>query len=222
MQVHECTTSWGVLGALTRSGLLPSKAYTVVVDSRVRGPFLPSYAASAMHWTEAFTNRLTGVVKMVGSVISCEGAPRGGHAAMEWRLNPHVVPHAWATDAEGWRLLSSDPTIMQCFDSRWDTKYYSDVGAGLAMLHAGHNIDSLLTRYQGVDWWSEASWDCNGRCVARWLIGFVGRGNKESCGRVWARPGWGTAGLQLMFDSFDSLITMEAAVDPFTISNTRI
>lgn len=167
MQVHDCTTSWGVLGALTRSGLLPSKAYTVVVDSRVRGPFLPSYAASAMHWTEAFTNRLTGVVKMVGSVISCEGAPRGGHAAMEWRLNPHVVPHAWATDAEGWRLLSSDPTIMQCFDSRWDTKYYSDVGAGLAMLRAGHNIDSLLTRYQGVDWWSEASWDCNGRCVAR-------------------------------------------------------
>lgn len=163
MQVSECTGSWGVVGALSRSGLLPPKAYTVVIDSSVRGPFLPSYASSAMHWTEAFTSRLTGIVKMVGSVISCEGAPRGGHAAMEWRLNPHIIPYAWATDAEGWALLASDPTIMRCYDSPWDTKYYSDVGAGMAMLRAGYNLDSLLTRYQGVDWWSETSWACNGR-----------------------------------------------------------
>ena len=51
-----------------------------------------------MHWTEAFTSRLSGDVRLVGSAISCEGAPAGGDASGQWRENPYVLPYAWATD----------------------------------------------------------------------------------------------------------------------------
>lgn len=52
----------------------------------------------SLHWTEVFTSRLVGRVKQVGSAISCEGSPKDGNAAGEWRLNPYVLPYAWATD----------------------------------------------------------------------------------------------------------------------------
>ena len=118
-----------------------------------------------MHWTDAFTSKLGKRTKLVGSGLTCEGAPKGGDAgeacrqavsplvlalarvlltlsllpwgahrccafrgqgrvspalhtftrcpsphlstrccclpaaaAEEWRLNPFVMPHAWATD----------------------------------------------------------------------------------------------------------------------------
>ncbi|KAL6776645.1 hypothetical protein ACKKBF_B30390 [Auxenochlorella protothecoides x Auxenochlorella symbiontica] len=158
-----CTGTWGALGAIEEQVDATKFPFVVVVDSSVRGPFLPPYAAGVMHWTEAFTSRLTKSVKMVGSAISCEGAPRAGHAALEWRRNPYVLPYAWAADADGWAVLAADPNVFRCFQSPWDARYYSDVGAGLAMLRAGYNLDSLLMRYQGVDWWALNNWDCNGR-----------------------------------------------------------
>ena len=60
-----------------------------------------STRAQAMHWTEGFTSRLGGGVGLVGSAISCEGAPAGGDASREWRENPYVLPYAWATDKVG-------------------------------------------------------------------------------------------------------------------------
>ena len=33
-----------------------------------------------MHWTDAFTSKLTKRTKLVGSALTCEGAPRGGDA----------------------------------------------------------------------------------------------------------------------------------------------
>lgn len=59
--------------------------------------YLPN-TPQVLHWTEVFTSRLSSKVKMVGSVISCEGSPKDGNAAGEWRNNPYVLPYAWATD----------------------------------------------------------------------------------------------------------------------------
>ena len=125
-----------------------------------------------MHWTEAFTTKLVGAVKQVGSAVSCEGAPRDGDAAGPWRSNPHVLPYAWVTDAAGWALLHADPDVFKCYASDWDTRYHSDVGASLLLLKAGHNLDCLLTRYQGVDWWSEEAAQCNERCACVWRGGW--------------------------------------------------
>lgn len=63
----------------------------------------------------------------------------------------------------GWALLASDPGVFKCHASPWDARYHSEAGSVAALLRAGHAVDSLQLRYQGVDWANPASWDCNGR-----------------------------------------------------------
>jgi hypothetical protein len=63
----------------------------------------------------------------------------------------------------GLQVLLKDPYVFACHRDRWDTIYYSELGSSLAILQAGHNIDSLMLRYQGIDWRSKASWGCNER-----------------------------------------------------------
>lgn len=139
-------------------------------------------------------------------------SPLAPPAAAEWRLNPFLLPYAWATDKEGWQVLAASEEVMQCYGNTWDARYYAgasagsawlsglqtgcgwtpagplprcprppltlcvcpalapcpaDAGAALALLGAGYNIDTLLTKLQGVDWWNQRTWDCNQRraCV---------------------------------------------------------
>ena len=49
-------------------------------------------------------------------------------------------------------------------DSMWDVIYYGELGSSLELLEAGYSIDSLMTRYQGVDWSDKNNWGCNGGC----------------------------------------------------------
>lgn len=162
LKTSLCTTTWGAIDAVGRALNVQDYDYFVVIDSHVRGPFLPSYI-SDMHWTEAFTRKLVKNVKMVGSIISCEGAPKDGNAAGEWRGNPYLKSHAWATDAEGFARLMARQGVFRCHKTKWDTKYYSDAGAALTMFQAGWSIDTLMSRYQGVDWRVPATWQCNQR-----------------------------------------------------------
>ena len=39
----------------------------------------------------------------------------------------------------------------------------ADAGASLLLLSGGHNLDSLLAKYQGMDWWNQRTWGCNRR-----------------------------------------------------------
>ena len=166
LEVGACTSTWGAIAEAMGALPVPDYEYFIVIDSAVRGPYLPPYVTSQsnpIHWTEAFTSKIKGQVKLVGSTISCEGAPKEGNAAGEWRGNPAVSPHAWATDATGWRLLAQQPAIFMCHNNTWESRYHADVGASLAVMRAGWTIDTLLTRYQGVDWTAAASWQCNQR-----------------------------------------------------------
>lgn len=60
---------------------------------------------------------------------------------------------------------------------RWNTIYYSELGASAAVLDAGLNIGCLLARYQGVDWRDRANWGCNAGCAQR-----AGKGERERGG----------------------------------------
>lgn len=165
LHTNACTHSWGAIRSVMTELPTVSYDYFVVLDSSVRGPYLPPYVANhdGFHWTEAFTNKLDTEVKLVGSLINCEGAPLNGNAAGPWRGNPAVSPNAWATDAVGWRILTESKEIFKCHFSPWDVKYFSEYGSSLAILNAGYTLDSLLTRYQGVDWGLPSSWQCNRR-----------------------------------------------------------
>lgn len=131
LRSRDCTSTWGALSTVMSKLPLDDFQYYMVVDSSVKGPFVPEYAQKVcrivaehiwlikplllltplalhsvcsnvffqvLHWSEIFTERLTARVKMVGSAISCEGSPKEGDVAGEWRENPYVLPYAWATD----------------------------------------------------------------------------------------------------------------------------
>lgn len=51
--------------------------------------------------------------------------PRRCRAAGEWRRNPYVLPYAWATDQEGWRLLTATPDVLRCHANEWEARYHS-------------------------------------------------------------------------------------------------
>lgn len=164
LKTSLCATTWGAVDAVYGALDVHQYDYFMIVDSQVRGPFMPSYVGGdMMHWTEAFTRKLVKDVKMVGSVISCEGAAKDGDAAGEWRGNPYVKSHAWATDAEGLARMVAQQGIFRCHKNRWDTRYHSDAGASLAMFKSGWTIDTLMSRYQGVDWKNTETWQCNQR-----------------------------------------------------------
>ncbi len=45
--------------------------YFIFLNSSVRGPFYPSYLPPSWQWTQAFTDRLVGDIKLVGSSLVC-------------------------------------------------------------------------------------------------------------------------------------------------------
>jgi translation initiation factor eIF-2B subunit epsilon len=63
----------------------------------------------------------------------------------------------------GLNLLIGDQHVFACHHDRWDTIFYSELGSSKCILDAGYNIDSLMLRYQGVDWRDRANWDCNAK-----------------------------------------------------------
>ncbi len=48
----------------------------------------------------------------------------------------------------GLHVLLDDPAVFRCYDNIHDTIWYSELGASLAILNAGYNLDSLMLRYQ--------------------------------------------------------------------------
>eukprot|EP00879_Flechtneria_rotunda_P012042 GHRR01012577.1.p1 GENE.GHRR01012577.1~~GHRR01012577.1.p1 ORF type:complete len:347 (+),score=93.53 GHRR01012577.1:547-1587(+) len=162
---NECY-DWGTYGwLLLESGMVDIKQYRYFffVNSSVRGPYLPAYARGYVHWMSAFTSKLSGNVKLVGSTISCEGSPLHGQQTGKWRHNPHVQSYAVATDQVGLQLLIKNRQVFACHEDRWDTIYYSELGSSKCILDAGYNIACLMLRYQGVDWRDKNNWDCNAK-----------------------------------------------------------
>lgn len=153
---------YGTIGWLMRSGKveIAKYKYFIMMNSSTRGPFMPAYHKTQA-WSRIFTDKLNGVVKLVGSTISCEGAPLKGDPAYGWRQNPHVQSYVLATDQVGLRILQREGQVFACFEDLHDTIYYAELGSSLAVLKAGYNIDSLMMRYQGVDWRDKANWKCN-------------------------------------------------------------
>lgn len=123
-------------------------SYIIWLNSSVRGPFMPVYAQNKIHWTTAFTERLSEEIKLVGSTINCGGA----HGRPPY---PHVQSYAVATDQAGLNILMRSG-VFSCWKEMSDVVIRSEIGASRAIIKAGYNIDCLMTRYQNIDWRNEA------------------------------------------------------------------
>lgn len=62
---------------------------------------------------------------------------------------------------EGLKVLRDNGKIFKCYDDIWDTIWHAEVGSSGAILDAGYTIDSLMLRYQGVNWTDTRNWGCN-------------------------------------------------------------
>jgi len=164
---------WGTFGWVVNSSKVDTSlyGYIILLNSSVRGPFLPPYWPAGTHWSRAFIDRIDGQKKLVGATISCEGSWKGGVLTGEHRQNPHVQSYVVAMDQVGLSLLKSDPAVLQCYHNLHDAIWYAELGSSAAVLGAGYNIDSLMLRYQGVNWRDTSHWQCNGGLnpYAEWM-----------------------------------------------------
>lgn len=63
----------------------------------------------------------------------------------------------------GLQLWKADGKVFTCYTSMWDVIFYGELGSSLAILKAGYNLESFMSRYRGVDWRQESNWECNSR-----------------------------------------------------------
>jgi hypothetical protein len=84
--------------------------------------------------------------------------PQGCHASGCTYLSPVVC----ALEQEGLQVLLRDGNVFGCHASLADAVWHAEMGASLAILDAGFNIDSLMLRYQVC-----APCLCCARCLCR-------------------------------------------------------
>ncbi len=173
---------WGAWGWVLRprslggGGLVrPHHRYFLLVNSSVRGPFVPPSAHAAataairaaagdestprvvVPWHALLTTLLGGPgdVRLAGPAISCEGAPQAGPETQGWLFSPHVQSWAVATDRVGlaiWEEAGVDAGPLACHADRAAAVAHGEVGSSAAILAAGKGLACLLPRYAGVDW----------------------------------------------------------------------
>jgi hypothetical protein len=149
---HENTCfDMGTIGWFLASGMIEKSKYKyfIFLNSSVRGPFIASYYDNAI-WYTIFTRRLNDHIKLVGSTINCQTAP-------------HVQSYIWALDFEGLNLLLKHGTIFKCHDSKKETIKNGEIGASQIILNSGFGIDSLMKKYQGMDFRLYENKGCNNR-----------------------------------------------------------
>ena len=73
--------------------------------------------------------------------------------------------HLYSGPQVGLQTMLDDGNVFKCHKDMWDAIFYSEMGSSLAILKSGFNLDSLMTRYQGIDWSDERNWGCNSRCI---------------------------------------------------------
>ena len=67
-----------------------------------------------------------------------------------------------ASDVQvGLQVLLEDRHVFECHRDISDAVFHAEIGSSLAIFRAGYTIDSLMLRYQGVDWTNPENWQCN-------------------------------------------------------------
>jgi hypothetical protein len=97
--------------------------YFILMNSSVRGPFLPRYYPRGQPWTAALTGLLTEEVKLVGTTVSCQ-------------VQVHVQSMVLATDGVGLDILLA-AGALDCPTNLHDAIHHYELAATAAILDAG-------------------------------------------------------------------------------------
>ncbi|KAI2466222.1 hypothetical protein F4781DRAFT_358423 [Annulohypoxylon bovei var. microspora] len=146
----------GAFGEVLKEGDLWKKYKRfITMNASLRGPFLPYWSKKC--WSDAYLERVTDDVKLVGMTINCEPAP-------------HVQSMIWATDDVGMKLLlyppanASKPDIYGSADDavafggcykEFHQAIHAEVGATGLMRNAGYKVSALMSAFQGDQYFDE-------------------------------------------------------------------
>jgi hypothetical protein len=134
------------------------------MNSSIRGPFFTPYFIQLVlntrknyYWYSIFTRRIDQHTKLVGCTISCE-------------TTPHVQTYIFATDFIGLSILlkpgieggTEHEGIFGCYSTKDHVTINSELPASNRILISGYLIDSLLTKYQKVNFSDPSNRFCNG------------------------------------------------------------
>ncbi|KFM23219.1 hypothetical protein F751_3410 [Auxenochlorella protothecoides] len=166
---------------LLAQGRLKQYKYVILLNSSVRGPFVPSYMPEGWQWPQAYTSRLVGDVHVVSSSLVClPEVDLGGHG-------PKLESWAAAVDQEGLRVLMDEGVfaIRTCKLCKDGIVVKGEYGLSAAMTKHGYTFDTLMSKYRKaratlgllcewkegflpardghgcVDWRDRANWNCN-------------------------------------------------------------
>lgn len=120
--------------------------YFIFLNSSIRGPFIVAYYDQPI-WFTIFTRRLIHPIKLVGCTISCQTAI-------------HVQSYLWTMDRQTVEWFLENSTILGCHRSMTDTIHKGEIAASQMILNAGYGIDSLMVKYQGIDFRYNQSKKC--------------------------------------------------------------
>lgn len=138
--------------------------YFIFMNSSIRGPFFPPYFLQILsqsnlikyYWYSIFIKRLNNKVKLVGCTISCETVP-------------HVQTYFFATDYLGLSIIgkpgahgaTSAEGIFACYPTKDHVSINSELPISNRILNEGYLIDSMLTKYQTLNFSQPENRFCN-------------------------------------------------------------
>ena len=114
----------------------------VLMAASMRGPFMPSFAHTALTWVDAFTSE---GASMVGATINCMPARRD--AATGAFSSLHVQTSVLALDRSA--LVAVLP-VLHCYNEAIEAIAHGEVGSTQAVLAAGLAVAALQGSWRGL------------------------------------------------------------------------
>ena len=141
--VNECYDLGTVGWYLACHSFWKNFSYFVILNSSVRGPFLPSPFPSSF-WPKIFTLHINDTTKLVGATVNCEF----------W---PHVQSYIFATDLIGIQsVLASDS--LACHNTRDNAIRNGELMLSKVMLRNGYDIKAIIPEQLLINWRDWAAW----------------------------------------------------------------
>ena len=132
-------------------------AHFVVINTSLRGPFLPYYWDTSVHWSSAFTQFLSNKTKLVGISVNC---PDG-----VGRKYVHIQSMILAFDVSTMELWSSYDILRCAPDMK--SAYYQESDLTRILLENGYSIEVMQVHLHVSDWERYHQMHKNGKLLRR-------------------------------------------------------
>ena len=137
---------------------LQTYKFFMFLNSSVKGPFIPTWLPADWHWTRAFTDRLSPIVKAVSASLTCLPVMDLGGPG------PRLESWAFAVDSLGLNLLIHGGVfdIRSCKLCPDGVVVQGEYGLTKVLFEQGYNVATLLSMYpRDIDWRDRQHWNCN-------------------------------------------------------------